>query len=71
MRSLGAFVEAIADAAGKRIGIEELVAVERDAGQEAVVDHTLNHIHVLGIAVEQEHAVIPHGVADRGTRLVS
>ncbi len=65
-----AVVELEPHVAGQRVGVEELVAVERDAGEEAVVDDALEHIDVLRVAVQQEHAVVPQGQRDRGAGLV-
>ena len=60
------FGTGIAAAAGQRVGIEELIAADRDAGEKAVVDHALQDIDILGVAVQQEHALVPEGVGDGG-----
>ncbi len=62
----GTLVERAAAVEGERIRIEEPIAAQRDARQEAVVDHAFQHIDVLGVAVQQEHALVPEGIGDRG-----
>ena len=43
--------------------------MERDAGEKAVVDHALQDIDILGVAVQQEHALVPEGIGDGGAGL--
>ena len=56
--------------AGERIRVEELTAVKPDAGEKAVVNGALKDIKIPGIAMEQEHALVPEGVGDGGAGLV-
>ena len=43
----------------ERIRIEERLAVERDAGDQPVVERALHDVDVLRVAMEQEQAVVP------------
>jgi len=43
--------------------------VKRDAGEKAVVDHALQDIDILGVTVQQEHALVPEGIGDGGAGL--
>ncbi len=52
------------------IVIEEGLAVECHARDQAVVERPLHHVDVLPIALEQEQALVPVVVADRGAGLV-
>ena len=54
----------------ERVRVEERLAVERDAREEAVVERPLHHVDVAGVGVEQEQAVVPVVVADGGAGLV-
>ena len=54
----------------ERIRVEERLAVERDAGDQAVVERALHDVDVLGVGVEQEEAVVPEIVADGGAGFV-
>jgi hypothetical protein len=47
-------------------GVEEALAVERDAADEPVVEGALHDVDVARVAVEQEEAVVPEIVAHRG-----
>jgi hypothetical protein len=53
----------------ERVDVEEARAVERDAGQNAVVDRTLDNVRVLWIAGRQQQPPAEHHAGDRGTRL--
>lgn len=55
--------------AGQRVGIEKFIAVKRDAGEKAVVDHALQDIDILGVTMQQEHALVPEGIGDGGAGL--
>ena len=52
------------------VRVEEGLAVERDPGEEAVVERPLHHVDVPGVGVQQEQAVVPVVVADGGAGLV-
>jgi hypothetical protein len=52
------------------IRIEEQRAVERDAGDEPVVERPLQYIDVFRVAVEQKETLVPVVHADRGAGLV-
>ena len=54
----------------ERVRVEEGLAVERDAGNQAVEERPLHHVDVLGVAVQQEQPVVPVVHADRGAGLV-
>ena len=41
-----------------------------NAREKAVVDDPLQHVEVLGIAVQEEHALVPQGVGDGRTGFV-
>ena len=58
----------LADAA-QRVDVEEAVAGQRHAGEQAVVDLALQHVGVFAVAAHQEHAVVPQRHADGGARL--
>ena len=49
----------------ERVRIEERLAVERHAGEQAVEERALHHVDVLRIALEQEQAMVPEVHADR------
>src|SRR6185437_8880381 len=53
----------------QRILIEEAVALQRDTIRKAVVEHALHHIYISAVLVQQEHAMVPDGVAVGGARL--
>ncbi len=53
--------------AGQRIRIEKLVAAQRNAGEKSVVYHPLQNVDIPGIAMQQKHAMVPHGIGDGGT----
>ena len=55
-------------AGGERIRVEKLLALQRHAGQHVVVERSLQHVDVLGVAVQQEHAVGPEAEGDAGAR---
>src|SRR5438128_2487095 len=42
----------------ERIRIEEALAVERNAGDEAIVERALHHVDVARIGMEEEQAMI-------------
>ena len=48
------------------VGIEELVAVQIDAGQDRVIQNLFQNIDVLAVAVEQVHSLVPHHICDLG-----
>jgi hypothetical protein len=54
----------------ERVGIEEGVSLERNAGDQSVVERALHHVDVLAIAMEQELAMIPVVHSNRGAGLV-
>ena len=54
---------------GQRVDIEEAIAAEGDAGEETVVEGAFQHIQIAAVAMQQEHAVVPHGVGDGGAGL--
>ena len=51
------------------VGVEEAVAGEGDAREEAVVEDALDHVQVARLAARQEHQVVPQVVADGGAGL--
>jgi hypothetical protein len=53
----------------QRVRVEEALAVEGDAGEEAVVEDALEDVHVLRLAAEAEHPVVPYRPRDRGAGL--
>ena len=53
-------------AAGQRVDVEEVLAVEPDAGEQAVVRHLLDDVGVARVRVEQVEAVVPERHADGG-----
>ena len=54
----------------QQVRVEEAVAGERDAGERAVVHGALERVHVLRVAVHQEHPVRPEEERHGGARLV-
>ena len=54
----------------ERVGVEERLAVERDARQQPVVKRPLHHVNVAGVLVQQEQPVVPVVVADGRASLV-
>ncbi|RZL01503.1 MAG: hypothetical protein EOO62_23285, partial [Hymenobacter sp.] len=52
------------------VAVKERLAIQPHARNEAVVEHFLHDIHVLGFAVELEHALVPVHVGHRGTGFV-
>ena len=59
----------MAAGAAERILVEEAVAAQRHAGDQAVVGLALEHVGVLAVAAHQEQAVVPQADADGGARL--
>src|SRR5262249_13331384 len=55
--------------AAERVDVDEAVAAQRYAGQQAVVDLALQDVGVLAVAGHEEQAVVPQGHADGGARL--
>ena len=55
--------------AAERIDVEEAVAAQRNAGNQAVVDLALQHVGVFAVAAHQEQAMVPQAHADGGARL--
>ena len=53
----------------QRVGVEESSAVQTHAAYHPVVKCALQHIHVLGIAVKQEQAVVGIDICYRGAGL--
>jgi len=53
----------------ERIGIEKSVARQRDAAEDPVVQSSFQYIDVLGVAIEQEHALGKEHDADSGAGL--
>src|SRR5580698_5049843 len=53
----------------QRIYIEEALAVEPDAGQEAVVERALDEVGEPGLAGDEQHPPVPHDRGDRGAGL--
>ena len=53
----------------ERVRIEESVSFEGYAGDESVVERALEHVIVLGLAVEEEHPVVYIYVSDGGAGL--
>ena len=53
----------------QRIGIEEPVPFQGHTADEAVVEGALQHVVILGVAVQEEHPVIDIHVADGGAGL--
>ncbi len=51
------------------VGVKEGVPFERDPREQGVVESPLHHVDVFTLAVEQEHAVVPVDVSDRGAGL--
>ncbi len=54
--------------AGKRVVVEKVLAVERQAAKRAVVERELQHVGVPPVALDQQHAMRPEDEPDRGTR---
>ena len=54
----------------QQVRVEEPVAGERDAGERAVVHGAFERVHVLRVAVHQEHPVRPEKERHSGARLV-
>src|ERR1051326_6945794 len=54
----------------QRIGIEEVGAVEADAGEDAVVESKFEDIDKPGFASGEEHAPIPENITDVGAGFV-
>ena len=53
----------------QRVGVEETVPFQRDAADEAIVQRALEHVIVLGVAVQEEHPVVHIHIADGGAGL--
>ena len=53
----------------QRVGIEEAVAFERDAADEAVIERTLQHIVVFRVTMKQEESVVHIHITNGGTGL--
>ena len=54
----------------ERIDIKEPLPVERNSGQNAVVQRALVDVGITSIAVEQGEPVVPLGQRDRAARLL-
>ena len=53
----------------QRVGIEEPASVQTHAAYNSVVEGALQHIHVLGIAVQQEQTVVGIDIGNGGAGL--
>ena len=53
----------------ERVDIEEPIAAQRNAGDQAVIDLALQDVGILAVAAQQKHPVVPHRHADGGTGL--
>ena len=53
----------------QRVGVEESASVQTHAAYNAVVQGALQHIHVLGIAVQQEQTVVGIDIGNGGAGL--
>ena len=54
---------------GEGVLVEVVLAVERDAGQDGVVENVFDQVSVPGFSFESEHAPVPHHAAYGGTGL--
>ena len=53
----------------QRVGVEESASVQTHAAYNAVVEGALQHIHVLGITVQQEQTVVGIDIGNGGAGL--
>ena len=54
---------------GERILVEVVLAVEREAWQDGVVEGVFDQVGVPGFASESEHAPVPHHAGNSGAGL--
>ena len=52
----------------QRVGVEERLAVERDPGEEAVVQRSLEEVGEAALARDEQHPPVPHDAGDRRAR---
>ena len=53
----------------QRVDVEERAAVEREAGEEPVVQGALEHVGEPALAGHEQHPPVPHDARDRRARL--
>jgi hypothetical protein len=51
---------------GERVLVEVVLAVEREAWQDSVVEGVFDQVRVPGFASEREHAPVPHHAGNSG-----